>query len=66
MLIKEIIHVKALQSGSTCGRKNCNQNLNSAIKHVSATSMRDICEEEEEEQEQEQEERLREVLNERP
>jgi hypothetical protein len=64
MLIKEIIHVKALQSGSTCGRKNCNQNLNSAIKHVSATSMRDICEEEE--KEQEQEERLREVLNERP
>jgi len=56
--------VKALQIGSTCGRKNCNQNLNSAIKHVSATSMRDICEEEEEEEEQE--ELLREVLNERP
>jgi hypothetical protein len=62
MLIKEIFHVKALQIGSTCGRKNCNQNLNSAIKHVSATSMRDICEGEE----QEQEELLREVLNERP
>jgi hypothetical protein len=62
MLKEEIIHVKALQIGSRCGRKNCNQNLNSAIKHVSATSMRDICEEEE----QEQEELLREVLNERP
>jgi hypothetical protein len=44
-------------------RSDCNQNLNSAIKHVSATSMHDICEEEEEEEE---EELLREVLNERP